>query len=167
MHHTLSWPRWDPEQLLAVLPLREPQRKGNPVTHPTISAEYNPQPLLSIFRMGMESMGKEGWPKLVCSPGPSLQSQARPRLVTRTDVEGIQPWRCRSLESYVSEQTLQPIKVWIPSGGHILDWLPHGRQSSFCSQWDQGKGDAEFLMWPTNFQLVPIKFLNLSETELC
>ena len=116
----------------------------------------------------IESMRREGWPKLVCSPGPSLQSHARPRLVTRIDVEGIQPWRCRILELYVSEQTLQPIKVWIPSGGHILDWLPHGRQSSFCSQWDHGKGDAEFLMWPTNFQLIPINFsLDLSETELC
>lgn len=46
-------------------------------------------------------------------------------------------------------------------------WLPLSRQSSFCNQWDEGKGEAEFLMWPTNFQLISINlFLDLSKTKL-
>lgn len=85
---------------------------------------------------------------------------------------------CRALDSGVGgtqpqehlvvfEQMLQPVRGWNLSGGHTLDWLPHTRQSSFCSLWDGGKGEMKFLMWPTNFQLISINFsLDLFKTKL-
>jgi hypothetical protein len=67
-----------------------------------------------------------------------------------------QPW-----ERFVFEHMLQSLQGWILSGGHILDWLPRARH------WDSGKREAEFLMWPTNFQLISINFsLDLFKTKL-
>lgn len=76
---------------------------------------------------------------------------------------GAEAWSCVLLSRHCSLLTVEFCLVVTSWVGCLM-----ADKALFVASGTKGRGKAEFLMWPINFQLVLINlFLDLSKTKLC